>query len=307
MTTIEIDRLNREFGIDKQLRFESGPGGLAVVKINNPHATAMVALQGAHVMTYQPHGQEPVLWLSGHAKFSPGKSIRGGVPICWPWFGPHVSEPAFPGHGFARTVLWEVLSTQATEEGATRLVFRLAAASKNLQQWPTPSDVTLTVTIGARLELDLATVNSGPQALELGDALHTYFAVSDVRKIAIYGLEGCPYIDKVDASKRKVQTGGVTIGAEVDRIYLESERDCVIEDPGLRRRIRIAKRNSRRSIVWNPWIDKAAKMGDFGPDGYLGMVCVESANADVDVVSIPPGGEHHLQVVYSVETLDGKA
>jgi glucose-6-phosphate 1-epimerase len=307
MTTIEIDRLNREFGVDKQLRFESGPGDLAVAKINNSHATAMVALQGAHVMTYQPHGQEPVLWLSGHAKFAPGKSIRGGVPICWPWFGPHASEPAFPGHGFARTVMWEVLSAQVTGEGATRLVFRLSATSKNPQQWPYASDVTLTVTIGARLELDLATVNSGSQALVLGDALHTYFTVGDVRKMVIHGLEGCPYIDKVDASKRKIQTGGVTIGAEVDRIYLDSARDCVIEDQVLRRRIRIAKRNSRSTIVWNPWIDKAAKMGDFGPDGYLGMVCVESANADADVVSLAPGGEHHLQVVYSVESMSGKA
>ena len=119
MTTADIERLNRAFAIDKHVRFASGPGGLVVAHIDNPHATAMVALQGAHVMTYQPRGQEPVLWLSGHAKFSPGKSIRGGVPICWPWFGPHACEPAFPGHGFARTVLWEVLSTQATGAGAS--------------------------------------------------------------------------------------------------------------------------------------------------------------------------------------------
>jgi D-hexose-6-phosphate mutarotase len=306
MTTAAIDRLNRDFAIDKHVHFESGPGGLVVAKVNNSHATAMVALQGAHVMTYQPQGQEPVLWLSAYAKFAPGKSIRGGVPICWPWFGPHASEPGFPGHGFARTVLWEVLSTQVTSAAATRLVFRLAASSKNLQQWPHPSDVTLTVTIGKQLELDLATVNNDKQAVIVGDALHTYFAVGDVRKIAIHGLEGCPYIDKVGMAKRSVQAGGVSIGEEVDRIYLDSARDCVIEDPQLQRRIRIAKKNSHSTIVWNPWIDKAAKMGDFGPDGYLGMVCVESANADVDVVSIPPGGEHHLQVVYSVEAMSGK-
>jgi D-hexose-6-phosphate mutarotase len=305
MTTADIDRLNREFAIDKHIHFESGPGGLVVAKINNAHASAMVALQGAHVMTYQPRGQEPVLWLSEHAKFAAGKSIRGGVPICWPWFGPHASESSFPGHGFARTVLWEVLSTQVTGEGATRLVMRLAEASRNLQQWPHATEVTLTATIGKQLELDLTTVNNATQAVIVGDALHTYFTVGDVRKIAIHGLEGCPYIDKVNGSKRSVQTGGVTIGAEVDRIYLDSARDCVIDDPQLQRRLRIAKKNSRSTIVWNPWIDKAVKMGDFGPDGYLGMVCVESANADADVVKIPPGGEHHLQVVYSVEPIGG--
>ena len=303
MTTADIDRLNREFAIDKHVRFESGPGGLVVAKINNAHATAMLALQGAHVMAFQPKGQEPVLWLSGYAKFSPGKSIRGGVPICWPWFGPHASDAAFPGHGFARTVLWEVLSTQATGEGATRLVLRLAAASKNLQQWSTPSDVSMTVTIGAHLGMNLTTRNTGQQAFVLGDALHTYFAVSDVRRVVVYGLEGCPYIDKVDGSKRKMQSGGVHISAETDRIYLDSARDCLIEDLGFNRRIRIAKRHSHSTVVWNPWIEKAEKMGDFGPEGYLGMLCVESTNADVDVVTVAPGSEHQLQVEYSIEGL----
>ena len=303
MTTADIDRLNRDFAIDKQVRFESGPGGLVVAKVHNAHASAMLALQGAHVMTFQPSGQEPVLWLSGHAKFAPGKSIRGGVPICWPWFGPHASDASFPGHGFARTVLWELLSTQVTGEGATCLVLRLAAASKNLQQWSHPSEVTLTVTIGASLQMTLATRNTGQQTFVLGDALHTYFAVSDVRRVTVYGLEGCPYIDKVDGSKRKIQSGGVHISAETDRIYLESARDCLIEDPGFNRRLRIAKRHSHSTVVWNPWIEKAEKMGDFGPEGYLDMLCVESTNADVDVVTVAPGGEHQLQVEYSVEGL----
>lgn len=303
MTTAELDRLNHQYAIAGHLHFEYGPGGLVVARINNAHAAAMVALQGAHVMTYQPHGQEPVLWLSEYAKFSPGKSIRGGVPICWPWFGPHAADASFPGHGFARTVLWEVVSTTVTAEGETWLDFRLAADNMNTSQWPYASEVTLRVSIGPRLALNLVTRNLGQQTFVLGDALHTYFAVSDVRRAAIYGLEGCPYIDKMDTSKHKVQTGSVTIGAETDRIYLDSTRDCLIEDPGLQRRIRIAKRHSHSTIVWNPWIDKAQKMGDFGPDGHLGMLCVESANADKDVVSIAPGAEHQLQVEYTLEKL----
>ncbi len=303
MTGADIDRLNRDFGISKQVIFVSGPGGLPQIHINNQHAMATIALQGAHVMTYQPRDQQPVLWLSEHGKFAPGKSIRGGVPICWPWFGPHASAAAYPGHGFARTVMWEVAAVHSTDEGATRLEFRLPVASKNIQQWPHLSEVALHVTVGARLEMTLITRNTGDQTFVLGDALHTYFMVSDIRRIAIQGLAACPYIDKVDGSKHKIQTGDVTIDGETDRIYLDSTEDCVIHDPGYGRRIRIAKRNSRSTIVWNPWIEKAEKMGDLGPDGYLHMVCVESANADADVVTLAPGKEHHLQVVYSVEAI----
>lgn len=303
MTVAELSRLNGDFGIPQQVLFVSGPGGLIQIDINNQYATATIVLQGAHVMTYQPHNQQPVLWLSAHGKFAPGKSIRGGVPLCWPWFGPHASMTTYPGHGFARTVMWEVTGVHSTNDGGTRLEFRLPAASKNAQQWPHLSEVALHVTVGARLELVLITRNTGDQAFVLGDALHTYFRVSDVRRIAIQGLAGCPYVDKVDGSKRKTQTGDVTIAAETDRIYLDSTGDCVIHDPGYGRQIRIAKRNSRSTIVWNPWIEKAEKMGDLGPDGYLHMVCVESANADVDVVTLAPGKEHHLQVVYSVEAI----
>lgn len=303
MTVAELSRLNGDFGIPQQVLFVSGPGGLIQIDINNQYATATIVLQGAHVMTYQPHNQQPVLWLSAHGKFAPGKSIRGGVPLCWPWFGPHASMTTYPGHGFARTVMWEVTGVHSTNDGGTRLEFRLPAASKNAQQWPHLSEVALHVTVGARLELVLITRNTGDQAFVLGDALHTYFRVSDVRRIAIQGLAGCPYVDKVDGSKRKTQTGDVTIAAETDRIYLDSTGDCVIHDPGYGRQIRIAKRNSRSTIVWNPWIEKAEKMGDLGPDGYLHMVCVESANADADVVTLAPGKEHHLQVVYSVEAI----
>ena len=302
MTVADSARLNRDFGIPKQLVFIDGPSGPRA-HVNNQHATATIEMQGAHVMLYQPRNQLPVLWLSVYGKFAPGKSIRGGVPICWPWFGPHASATAYPSHGFARTVMWEVAAVHSNNDGATRLELHLPAASKNIQQWPYLSEVALHITVGDRLELALITRNTGDQAFVLGDALHTYFSVKDTRSISIQGLEGCPYIDKVDGSKRKIQSGDVTITAEMDRIYLDSTKDCVIFDPGYKRLLRIAKRNSRSTIVWNPWVEKAEKMGDLGPDGYLHMVCVESANADADVVTLAPGKEHQLQVTYSVESL----
>jgi glucose-6-phosphate 1-epimerase len=170
-------------------------------------------------------------------------------------------------------------------------------------QWPHASEALSIVTVGRTLDIELVTRNTGSSAITVGDAFHTYFEVSDIRHCAIHGLGNCPYLDKVDGGKSKQQVGAVTIGEEVDRIYLDSTADVLIDDPGFRRRIRVSKRGSRSSVVWNPWTGKAAKMGDFGPNGYLNMVCVESTNAADDVVSIPAGGEHRLWVRYGVEPL----
>ncbi|OGI40281.1 MAG: D-hexose-6-phosphate mutarotase [Candidatus Muproteobacteria bacterium RBG_16_62_13] len=297
----DFDTLNRKFGCGGQVAFKAGPGGLAVAEVSNAHGTAVIALQGAHVMTWAPWNEAPVIWLSKAAKFTPGKSIRGGAPVCWPWFGPHAENPKLPGHGFARTVMWDVTGAEALADGATRLSFRIRQDDATRAQWPHASEVMNIVTVGRTLELELVTRNTGAGAITIGDAYHTYFEVSDIRNCRIDGLDGCPYLDKADGGRKKQQAGPVTIDSEVDRIYLESTADIVIDDPGLKRRIRVAKRGSRSSVVWNPWVDKAAKMGDFGADGYLNMVCVESSNAADDVVSIPPGGEHRLWVRYGVE------
>jgi len=304
MSNDELDALNKQHALSGgRLVFGPGPGGLTVAVVNNSHARAIVALQGAHVMTWTPHGQQPVIWLSRAAKFIPGKSIRGGVPICWPWFGPHASEPKLPGHGFARTVPWEVIATGSLRDDRTTLALRLVETDATRAQWPHATPVEAHITIGATLEIELITRNSGSAPVTIGDALHTYFEVSDIRQARIHGLGGCPYLDKVDGGKRKQQEGPVSIDREVDRIYLASTADCMIEDPRWQRRIRVSKRGSRSTVVWNPWTEKAAKMGDFGPGGFLHMLCVESANAADDVVTIAPGGEHRLWVHYSVEPI----
>lgn len=292
--------LNDDFGIKGQLAFRDAGDGFIVIDIDNRHCTASIAMQGAHLMRWTPKGEQPVIWMSPVAKLAHGKSIRGGVPICWPWFGAHATESSFGGHGFARTGAWDVIGTEALEDGSTQISF--AIAEINREQWPHQAPAEIHMTIGHVLEMELATENQGDQAITVGDALHTYFCVSDAGAITITGLDGCDYIDKVGPATRKKQQGDITIDSEVDRIYLDQGQDVVIEDPGLNRNIRIEKQGSHSTIVWNPWIDKTLKMGDFGSDdGYLGMVCVESANADEDVVALAPGELHSLWVRYSVE------
>ncbi|MGV8935354.1 MAG: D-hexose-6-phosphate mutarotase [Gallionellaceae bacterium] len=284
-----IAELNQKFAINNHLKFNEIAGGLFAAEISNAHASASIALQGAHLMTYQPHGENPVIWLSKYAKFAAGKSIRGGVPICWPWFGPHANDAKLPGHGYARTVMWDVLESKAMQDGATFISFGLIETDASRAQWPNSSSVKIEMTIGKSLHMELVTHNNGKQSFVLGEALHTYFHISDVAQMTIRGLEGCTYLDKVGDPATRVQADGIVIESEVDRVYIDTTADCVIEDRGLKRAIRIAKQNSHTTVVWNPWTEKADKMGDFGQEGHRGMVCVESANAVGSVVTIAAG------------------
>jgi glucose-6-phosphate 1-epimerase len=295
--------LNRQFGIDQEVVIDAGPGGLPIVRVKNDHATASILLQGAHLLSWQPHDQDPVIWLSPEAKFAPGKSVRGGVPICWPWFGAHATEASFPAHGFARTVPWEVSASERCRDGVTRISFRLPMTDVTRVQWPHATPIETIITIGQALEVALVTRNAGAADVTIGEALHTYFAISDIKQVSVTGLDGRQYLDKVKDFARVKQSGPVRFTGETDRIYLDTGPDCVIEDPGLKRRIRIAASGSRSTVVWNPWIEKAEKMGDFGKDGWTRMVCVETANAADDVVRIPPGGEHRLTATYRIEKL----
>lgn len=298
-----LTELNQKFAIPGHVAFKEIADGMTAAEVANAHAEARIVLQGAHVATFQPRGQEPVIWLSPLAKFAPGKSIRGGVPVCWPWFGPHAGNASFPGHGFARTVMWGVLETRALPDGATFLRFGLVESDATRAQWPHASSAQLEITVGAALRVELVTRNNGTAPFVLGEALHTYFHISDLANMKITGLEGCDYLDKVGAPARRAQQGAVVIESEVDRIYLDVPGDCLIEDGALQRRIRIHGQGARSAVVWNPWVEKADKMGDFGPQGYRGMVCVETANAAENVVTLAPGEEHRMAAVYSVESL----
>ncbi len=303
MPTDSIQDLNARFAIADQVSFVAGPGGFPVVSVRNAHADATIALQGADVTGFQPHGREPVLFLSRHAVYAPGKAIRGGIPICWPWFGPHPTDPTKPDHGFARTRPWSVRDTTAMPDGATRMRLGLTDDAETRALWPHAFALELTVTVGATLEVALVARNTGQEPFVYGGALHSYFRVGDVTAITIPGLEETAYVDKVDGGRSRVQQGSITIVGETDRVYTETAASCVIVDPTLGRRVTVAKEGSRSTVVWNPWRDKARRLADFGDDEYTEMVCVEVANAGGDIVMVAPGGEHRLGTTIGVTTL----
>lgn len=310
-------QLNARFGINGHLHFREdaavngtppdtgAAGGLIVAEIGNAQATASLCLQGAHLMTWQPRSQAlPVVWLSRDARLAAGKSIRGGAPVCWPWFGAHASEAGFPGHGFARTVPWQVVESGNEPNGATRLTLRLVQSDKTRAQWPHQCTLELTVIVGETLRMELATENTGVTDFVIGEALHTYFRIGDIGEVRVKGLEGCDYWDKVGGSVLKKQAGAIGFSGETDRVYINSAAECVIEDDRLKRRIHVAKSGSLSTVVWTPWTEKAGKMGDLGqPEGWREMLCVESANAFDNVVNVAAGERHTLIVEYGAEPM----
>lgn len=303
--TNHIEQLNNAFAFqhgNHRIRFEIGKGSIPVIKIDNDQASAIISLQGAHLLSWVPSGEDEVIWMSDDATFLPGKSVRGGIPICWPWFGPHHENASYPAHGFARTVLWRVTDVQPLSTGETQITFNLDTSELDLnlqQMWPQTTVAEYRLTIGKTLLLALTTFNTSNQSITLGQALHTYFSVDDVRNTSVMGLEGKDYLDKTDGFKRKTQTGPVKITTETDRVYLQAPDDLIID--AQERKITIKKQGSHSTVVWNPWEEVAAKMGDLGPDGHLKMLCVETANAAEDVVEIKPGESHTLRVTYEVE------
>jgi len=293
-----MEQWNVAHGIAGQVVFSSGKGDMPVVEIHNELAQASIALQGAHVLEFKAAGQEPLIWMSDDATFAPGKSLRGGVPICWPWFGPHASDSSLPSHGPARTADWKPVDVYANDDGSTQLSFEMTQTDKTRQQCGHPLTVQLHVNVGSSLTLVLETTNRGSESFTLGEALHTYFKVGDVRQAQIEGLNACDYIDKVDGSKIKQQHGAIGIDAETDRIYLGTGNNCRIIDPVMGRSIEIRTEGSASVVVWNPWLETASKMGDLGENGYLNMLCVETTNAATDVVQLAPGSTHFMTANY---------
>lgn len=266
------------------------------IQLATDSGTAAVLCHGAHVTEYVPAGQRPVLWTSAMALFEPNKAIRGGIPVIWPWFGSHASDASKASHGVARTTAWQPVDLEPEEIVADTVQskFELLPGVNSHPDVDGKFETTLLVTLGEALTVSLTTMNSGEWPFSYSVALHSYFAVGDVRQIKLTGLDRRAYIDQLDDNQRKIQFGSITIDQEVDRIYVDTPDTVEIHDPVWGRVIEVAKEGSLSTVVWNPWIDKAARMADFGDEEYLKMVCVETCNAADDSQTLLPGESQTL-------------
>ncbi|MFB4369541.1 MULTISPECIES: D-hexose-6-phosphate mutarotase [unclassified Pseudomonas] len=288
-------------------------GDLACWRIQHAGAELVVSEQGAQILRYQPAQGEPLIWLSDEAVYKTGKSVRGGVPVCWPWFGDlqrnpeaihasHARPADSPAHGLVRDRDWQLIGLNTEEDGVT-LSFAFDTAAEPIAEWPHAAELQLDIHLGERLKLSLTTRNLGDSELPISQALHTYFAVSDIRQVRIEGLEGCGYVDTLQDWKTVRQDGAVTFSGETDRIYLDTPPRLSIVDPIWKRRILMRSQGSASAVVWNPWIDKARRLSQFADDAWQGMLCIEHANVLDDSLILAPGAEYRLDVTLWAQPL----
>lgn len=290
--------LNNKFGIADTLKFITESSGITYTCIANDYATAKISLHGAQILSFRPREQEDILWVSKKSIFDPGKAIRGGIPICCPWFGTHPADTTKPSHGFARLCDWTVISSKKMHNGATRISFELTNSPATNKYEERDFVFTLTATVHKKLTIELNIQNCSNEAINITAALHTYFNISNIEQITVYGLEQCPFIG-IPKNHNNPEEIPININQELDRIYLDHDGDCTIEDKGLLRTITIKKQGSNSTVVWNPWIDKAKRMTDFGDEEYKTMLCVETTNANKDAREIMPGLSHTLSAIIS--------
>ncbi|HNP52905.1 MAG TPA: D-hexose-6-phosphate mutarotase [Nitrosomonas nitrosa] len=294
------EQLNTDHGIAGQVEFIEGNGGLTMIQVNTPKANALISIHAGQVLSYQPSGEEDILFLSSKAYYQDGKAIKGGAPICWPWFGPDPEGKGRPGHGFVRNRLWNVLSTEATLDDDIKITLGLTDTPETREIWPHAFELTQEIVVGDSLNLTLITRNTGAELFSITQAFHTYFKVGDITQTSVMGLQDCTYIDKVDNSAEKKQEGVVTIASEVDRIYHDVSNTMIIDDKALDRCIQILSQGNKTAVVWNPWEKISAEMADLEDADYKRLLCVETTNAASDVIAIAPGQEFRLVADYSV-------
>ncbi|MEI8244030.1 MAG: D-hexose-6-phosphate mutarotase [bacterium] len=293
MSLPDINQLNKRFGSAGRIAFRAGAGGLPVAALAGPHGACEVSLYGGQVLGYKPLGHAPVLFVSRKAWHEIGKPIRGGIPVCWPWFGAHPAEKNKPAHGFARLQMWSMLTAEYSAQ-MTDIKLGLCDSESTRALWPHAFDLTLRVILDTTLRVELTTRNCDKAPVTISEALHTYLLVRDVAHTTVLGLDGVRYFDALTGQEHAAQKGAVHVHGETDRVYHDTNPECRVDDAGLGRQIVVAKRNSHSTVVWNPWIEKSKRMSDFGADEYPQMLCVETANARQATLTLPPGEQHTM-------------
>ena len=274
---------------------QPGDAGLPMLLVESRQARAVIALQGAHVMSFQPKGQREMLWVSPKTLFESGKPIRGGIPLCLPWFGPHSEDKTWL-HGFARTRPWTLVGSDTLADGATRLVLELSGDATLCALWPHDFLFHLEIVVGKTLRLEMTVENRGQTPAPLAFAFHTYFSVPDVAKAVISGLEGTSFIDKTDNLARKTQQGEFALDAMTDRIYLDvpAKQRIKSEDGAI-----TIESTSKCAVVWNAWHNDK-NIGDIGEGNHVGYVCVERGDAADHAVTLAPGTKYRCWMVLAL-------
>lgn len=296
---LSIDTLNERFAIPDVARITAGQGGLPRIEITTPLAAAEVYLHGAQVTSWQLPGMEDALFLSSVSRWQDGSAIRGGVPICFPWFRAKADDPHAPAHGFVRTKSWKLV-TLRREGDLIVIVLQTENDEATRKLWPHDFRLEHSITIGSTLKLALTVTNTGNAPFIFQEALHSYFNVGDVEQTKVNGLDGVDYLDNTDGNSRHTQHGDIAMQRQTDSAYLATQGAAELVDLVLHRRIRTEKTGSRTTVVWNPWQNGAAALSDLGNDEWRRMACVEASNILDEAIEVKAGEQHTMIAHISV-------
>jgi glucose-6-phosphate 1-epimerase len=273
-----------------------------MIDVTSEFSSAKISLYGAQVLSFIPKGGFDVLMVSEKSSFERTKPIRGGIPLCFPWFGGHAMNADLPMHGFARLSDWKVIASEKADDGKVHLKLGLTSNAQLLKLWPFEFNSEMEVIIGKSLEMNWFIENTGQSPFEVTNALHTYFAVADVTKTRVEGLEGVAYFDSANnGAFTDGESHPLIINQEVNRLYVDTTSACKVVDTAMNRTILVLKSGSNSTIVWNPWIETSKKIADLGDDEYKRFLCVESGNVKKNFVAIQPGEAHITTLVVGCE------
>jgi len=298
---IDIDELEDKFSIEGEVGFAELENELVFLTVSNKYADADICLYGAHITSFRPANSSEILWMSPDSLFEVGKPIRGGIPVCFPWFGPHKSDAQLPQHGFGRLMYWEVISTLTLANGETKVVLQLSSSEETKAYWPYDFLAQLTVVVGSTLKVILKVTNTSSDTFEYGCALHSYFALSSIENLGIEGLQNTTYYNQLTGENGLQEEEILHVYEPLTRHYLDTESPVMIEDTVFRKKVRVAKEGSKVTTVWNPGEEASRAIVDLPDDGYETFVCVETVNAFTNLISLSAGESHETTTLISRE------
>lgn len=298
---IDIDELDEKFSIEGEVGFAELEDELVFITVSNKYADADICLYGAHVTSFRPHRAMEILWMSPDSSFEVGKPIRGGIPVCFPWFGPHKTDPEKPQHGFARLMYWEVVKTESGATGETTVVLQLRSSEETKAYWAHEFRAEMTIVVGKTLEVKLKVTNPSDEPLEYTCALHSYYSLSDIGNVSLEGLQGTAYYNQLSGENDVQNEELLQIQEPLTRHYLGTETPVVIADSAFRHRIKVDKTGSKVTTVWNPGAETCAKIGDLPDDAYEMFVCVEATNAFDYPIKLAAGESFETSAIIGLE------
>jgi glucose-6-phosphate 1-epimerase len=294
--------LNEKFGLPGIAEIVEGEGSLPKIRVTTSAATAEIYLHGAQVTSWIPAHSSEVLFLSKQSHWQEGKAIRGGIPICYPWFRSKADDPKAPSHGVVRTTAWQIESiTQQADIVVISLIITASDATRKF--WPYDFHLKHRITVGSELKLELITRNTGTRSFKIEEALHTYFRVGEVEQVSVSGLDGVVYLDNVRNNTENTQHGDLAMSGPTDNAYIDTTSTLTIIDPALKRKLITEKTNSSTTIAWNPWQQGAASLSDLGDEEWHEMICVEASNILHSAVDVAPAAEHIFAATLRVANL----